>query len=189
MSERSEDAGSGGQSCPPAHAEDTSAVWDEHSAAVVRLEGAIAELISHVRRFYAQVADAVSPGMLPGTYKLFSAIARLGPVTLSTIADRLLADMGMLSRQVSHLEDLGLVERTPDPDDRRSRLISITAEGARRLHAARRPYEQQLAASVAHWPVETIDRLADLLTAFANGEVPEAGSPEDSGDGPTHIGQ
>ncbi len=148
---------------------------DSHRASVMRLEGAVSELIVRVRRFYAHVADEVSPGMLPGTYKLFSAVARLGPVTLSTIADRLLADMGMLSRQVSELERLGLVERTPDPDDRRSRLISVTDEGARRLHAARRPYEAQLAASVAHWPVETIDQLSDLLLAFALGEQPDSG--------------
>ncbi|MEO2132040.1 MAG: MarR family transcriptional regulator [Microbacterium sp.] len=145
----------------------------DHRAAVDRLEGAIAELISRIRRFYAQIADEVSPGMLPGTFKLLATIGRIGPTTSSALAHRLTADKGMISRQITDLEKLGLIERTPDPDDRRSRLISLTPRGRERLDAARGPYEQMLSQTLAEWPTASIDQLTDLLTAFASGEIPQ----------------
>jgi DNA-binding MarR family transcriptional regulator len=145
---------------------------DPHREAVHRLEGALSELISRIRRFYVQIADEVSPGMLPGTFKLLTTIGRIGPTTSSALAHRLTADKGMISRQITDLESLGLIERTPDPDDGRSRLISLSPEGRNRLDAARRPYEQMLAASLAQWPTESIDQLTELLSAFASGEIP-----------------
>lgn len=146
---------------------------NEHREAVDRLEGAISELISRIRRFYAQIADEVSPGMLPGTFKLLATIGRIGPTTSSTLAHRLTADKGMISRQIGELENLGLIERTADPDDRRSRLISLTSEGRKRLDAARGPYGRMLSHTLAQWPTESIDDLTDLLTAFASGDIPK----------------
>lgn len=145
----------------------------EHREAVHRLEGAIAELISRVRRFYAQIAEEVSPGMLPGTFKLLGAIGRTGPTTSSALASRLAADKGMISRQLTDLETLGFIERTADPDDRRSRLISLTPEGRQRLDAAREPYERMLSQTLSQWPTESIDDLTALLTAFASGQIPK----------------
>ncbi|GAA2965116.1 MULTISPECIES: MarR family winged helix-turn-helix transcriptional regulator [Microbacterium] len=157
----------------PAAPEDLDPAAREHRAAVDRLEGAISELISRIRKFYAQIADEVSPGMLPGTFKLLATIGRIGPTTSSTLAHRLTADKGMISRQISELESLGFIERTADPDDRRSRLISLTAEGRKRLDAARAPYERMLSHTLAEWPTESIDDLTDLLTAFASGDIPK----------------
>lgn len=145
---------------------------DSHRESVHRLEGAISDLIARIRRFYVQIAEEVSPGMLPGTFKLFATIGRIGPTTSSALATRLAADKGMISRQLTELADLGLIERAEDPQDRRSRLITVTAEGQRRLDAARRPYEARMSEALAEWPTETIDRLTELLAAFASGQTP-----------------
>ena len=48
------------------------------------------------------------------------------------------------SRTVRELEDLGLITRTPDPEDGRSSLLSPTPEGLERLAAARAPQESLL---------------------------------------------
>lgn len=53
-----------------------------------------------------------------------------------------------VSRVVTDLERAGLVERRPNPDDRRSSYAAITAEGRRRLRAAAPTY---LAAIEAHF--------------------------------------
>ncbi|MFT4029707.1 MAG: MarR family transcriptional regulator [Protaetiibacter sp.] len=147
---------------------------DARQAAVRGLEGAFGELMGEFRRVYAQAAESVSPGMLPGTFRVLSLINRAGSITVSGIAERMTADKGQVSRSVSELEDLGLVERTADASDGRIKLIALTAEGRRRLETARLPYEGRLHEVLKEWPIESIESLTTLLHALATGETPEA---------------
>ena len=41
-----------------------------------------------------------------------------------------------VSRMLASLEQLGIVQRTPDPLDRRQRWVALTAEGRARIHCA-----------------------------------------------------
>ncbi len=148
------------------------AVSDERQAAVHALEGSFSELMTVFRRFVSEAAERVSPGMLPATFKALSVVSRFGPITLSALADRLAADKGFLSRGISELEDLGLVTRTPDPADRRSRLIAVTDEGHARLAEARAPHESRLYDAMADWSIDDIQHLSTLLHALAVGETP-----------------
>jgi DNA-binding MarR family transcriptional regulator len=147
---------------------------DPRRLAVRSLEGAFSQLFTQLRRVYAQAAEAVSPGMMPGTFKVFTVIERMGSVTVSTLAERMDSDKSLISRSVSELEGLGLIERTADPSDGRIRLISITALGRSRLESVRYPYMDRLGDVLDEWPVEQIDRLTVLVQALASGEVPEA---------------
>jgi DNA-binding MarR family transcriptional regulator len=151
----------------------SAAPTDARQQAVRGLEGAFGELMGEFRRVYAQAAECVSPGMLPGTFKVLSMIQRAGSITVSGIAERTAADKGQVSRAVSELEDLGLVARTADPDDGRIKLITVTEEAQRRLEKARLPYEGRLTDVLADWPLESIERLTGLLHALARGETPE----------------
>jgi MarR family transcriptional regulator for hemolysin len=49
------------------------------------------------------------------------------------LAERLCIEGPTLTRHLDHLQARGLIERRPDPDDRRSTRISSTAEGRRVL--------------------------------------------------------
>jgi DNA-binding MarR family transcriptional regulator len=142
--------------------------------AVRGLEGAFGELMGEFRRVYAQAAEVVSPGMLPGTFKVLSSIQRAGSISVSGLAERLTADKGQVSRSVSELEDLGLVERTADAADGRIKLITVTDEGQARLELARQPYEGRLSEVLADWPIDSIEKLTELLHALAVGETPSA---------------
>lgn len=142
--------------------------------AVLGLEGAFGELMGEFRRIYAQAAESVSPGMLPGTYKVLSTIQRAGSISVSGLAERLAADKGQVSRSVTELEDLGLVERTADAADGRIKLITVTEEGHSRLQRARQPYEGRLSEVLADWPIDTIDKLTELLHALTAGETPRS---------------
>lgn len=77
---------------------------DSRAQAVRGLESEFGELINHVRRLLAANADRMSPGMLPGAYKVFTTIARRESVTLSVLAETLIADKGQVSRTVRELE-------------------------------------------------------------------------------------
>jgi DNA-binding MarR family transcriptional regulator len=125
-----------------------------------------------MRRVLADNAQRVSPGMLPGAYKVFTTIVRRESVTLSNLADSLMADKGQISRTVRELEELGLITRTPDPADGRSSLLSPTAEGLERLAVARAPQESVLLDTLEDWSVDEIRDLTRLLHALTAGETP-----------------
>jgi DNA-binding MarR family transcriptional regulator len=140
--------------------------------AVRALEAEFGELINRFRRIISENANRVSPGMLPGAYKVFTTIVRRESITLSALAESLMADKGQISRTVRELEQLGLIERTPDPDDGRSSLLSPTPDGLERLAAARAPQESTLVDALEDWPLDDIHNLTRLLHALTAGEKP-----------------
>lgn len=136
---------------------------DERETAIRELEAEFGRLFQQVRRVISASAERLSPGMLPGTYKVFTTIVREGSVTLSSLAETLVADKGQTSRTVRELESLGFIERTPDPEDGRSSRIAPTAWGLERLAEAREPHKDGLLQSLAEWPVDDLRTLARLL--------------------------
>nr|WP_026059416.1 MarR family transcriptional regulator [Microbacterium yannicii] len=147
---------------------------EARTVAVRALEAEFGELINRFRRIITENANRVSPGMLPGAYKVFTTIVRRERVTLSALAEALMSDKGQISRTVRELEQLGLIERTPDPDDGRSSLLSPTTEGLERLAAARAPQESTLVDALEEWSLDDIRNLTRLLHALTAGEAPEA---------------
>ncbi|KRA24262.1 transcriptional regulator [Microbacterium sp. Root61] len=142
--------------------------------AVRALEAEFGELINQFRRILTENANRVSPGMLPGAYKVFTTIVRRESVTLSALAESLTADKGQISRAVRELEQLGLIVRTPDPADGRSSLLSPTPLGMERLDEARRPQEHTLLHALGDWPIEDINNLTRLLHALSSGVTPSS---------------
>ena len=156
---------------------------EARTEAVRALEAEFGELISRMRRMLADNAQRVSPGMLPGAYKVFTTIVRRESVTLSALAESLMADKGQISRTVRELEGLGLIARTPDPADGRSSLLSPTPEGLERLAAARAPQESVLLDTLDAWSVDEIRNLTRLLHALTAGERPDRSAPRSTSAG------
>jgi len=148
---------------------DISDVSSSRTDAVRELEAEFGELITRFQRVVSELANRVSPGLLPGAYKVFTTIARRDGVTLSALADHLMMDKGQLSRTVRELEGLGLISRVPDPTDGRSSILSPTAEGTARLEAARAPQQGLLLDAIVDWPIEDIFALTRLLRALGDG--------------------
>ena len=145
---------------------------EARTEAVRALEAEFGELINRFRKIITENANRVSPGMLPGAYKVFTTIVRREGITLSALAESLMSDKGQISRTVRELEHLGLIQRTPDPDDGRSSLLSPTAFGLERLAEARAPQESLLVDALQEWPVDDILNLTRLLHALTAGETP-----------------
>lgn len=150
----------------------TDSTREARTEAVRALEGEFSELINRFRRIITENANRVSPGMLPGAYKVFTTIARRESITQSALAEVLMLDKGQLSRAVRELEQLGLVERTPDPNDGRSSLLSPTPFGLERLTEARLPQENALMEGLSDWAIEDIHNLSRLLHALTAGITP-----------------
>lgn len=151
---------------------DTSDTSQARNDAVRALEAEFGELVTQFRKQIQAVAQRVSPGMLPGAYKMLTTIETRGPLTLSSLSECLVADKGLASRTVRDLEKLGLIERTPDPNDGRSSLLSLTAHGGERLSSARGPAYSRMQVVMKDWPLGDIQQLTSLLHALSTGEAP-----------------
>src|ERR671923_2934406 len=65
----------------------------------------------------------------PSQTAALATIERDGPLPPSELAERERIKRPTATRIVRHLEEAGLVERVKDPEDRRSSILSVTAEG------------------------------------------------------------
>ena len=67
------------------------------------------------------------------------------PVSMSAFAEELSCDPSNVTGLVDRAERLDLVERVPAPDDRRVRMLTLTAKGRRVRDEVNRDLAQQLA--------------------------------------------
>jgi DNA-binding MarR family transcriptional regulator len=61
-----------------------------------------------------------------------------GPVTISTLAERLDVTQQAVSKSVADLEKRGYLSREPDPTDARARLVVLTIRGEEVIASARK---------------------------------------------------
>lgn len=126
------------------------------------LEHEIGVLIRRIRRVIGVRARAVHADLQPASYLMLAHLAENGPLRSSAIAETFDVDKGAVSRQVQHLVDLGLVARTPDPEDGRASLVSATDDAVRRM--------ADVAAQRREWLDERLGGWSDdELTSFVAG--------------------
>jgi DNA-binding MarR family transcriptional regulator len=68
-----------------------------------------------------------------------------GTLRVGDLADALHVTVGGTSKLIDRLDAAGLIERRPDPDDRRASRVALTAQGKRKLKAAIKTYERAVA--------------------------------------------
>jgi DNA-binding MarR family transcriptional regulator len=93
-------------------------------------------------------------------------IEREGPLTPSALAELERIQRPTATRVVAHLEEAGLVNRTPDPIDGRVSRVAITPAGTALLKRIRTRKNQYLARRLRELePAElaTLERAAEIL--------------------------
>src|SRR5919198_6103229 len=97
---------------------------------VVRLRLAIART---ARRLRQEAGGELSPSQASA----LATIDRHGPLTPSELADRERVRRPTATRLIAALEEAGLVDRAPDPEDGRSSLVSLSPVGRELLARVR----------------------------------------------------
>jgi DNA-binding MarR family transcriptional regulator len=85
-----------------------------------------------------------------------------GSCTMSDLATELLCDASNITQLVGRLEARGLVTRELDPQDRRSRRVTITTAGRRQQRAVEKVFTFP-AERISHLSEAEQRRLTDLL--------------------------
>ena len=94
---------------------------------------------------------------------LLGHVARLAPVRATDLAEHVHLDLSTISRHLRGLEESGLLERSPDPDDRRASLLSVTDEGRVVLERATAARTALFATATSSWTDAEVDELVRLL--------------------------
>lgn len=141
---------------------------DQESAeqAFRAVEREVALLFRRGRARSSELSRRVHPDLEGGAYSLLAFVEEAGKVRLTDIGLYFGIGKASISRQVKHLEELGLVTREVDPLDRRSSLVSLTADGNARYTRARDARRDRFRDLLAAWEPGDVERFAELLSRF-----------------------
>jgi DNA-binding MarR family transcriptional regulator len=141
---------------------------------IASVEEQLRLLFARVRLVWKEAAAAVHPDLQPVGYKVLSALVHRGRMHAGAIADVLEIDKSVVSRQVKHLEALGLAQSIADPDDGRARFIEATPDAIASVGQRRSRMQQRLYGQLRTWSGEDVDVLGSLLGRLIS-EVVEPG--------------
>ncbi|MCL8013357.1 MarR family winged helix-turn-helix transcriptional regulator [Streptomyces sp. AS02] len=96
---------------------------DELTLEVVDLIGAV------VARYHEEYDEAAAEHALTGAQARLLSLLSLEPLPMRKLAQKLRCEPSNVTGIVDRLESRGLVERRPDPADRRVKLAAATQEG------------------------------------------------------------
>lgn len=116
--------------------------------------------IGSVRR---ELGRILPDGLSSGSATVLALLGRDGDMRIGRLAELLAVDMSVTSRHVAHLAARGWIDRTPDPTDRRSRILRLTLEGRARLAELSERTAQLLAHRLSDWSDEDVRRLTWLM--------------------------
>ena len=146
-------------------------------------ETALVETAAHLRlvinRAARRMRQEAGTELSASNVSALSAVEMHGPLTPSELADFERIKRPTATRILRGLEEEGLVQRTPDPKDGRSALISITGDGRERLRRVRQRKNAYLARRMRELgpdDVAALERAAAILeTLLARDRVSPRG--------------
>ncbi len=129
--------------------------------------------IVRTARRLRQEAAAEATGLTPTSTAALATIDRHGPLTPSELAKLERVQRPTVTRTLGCLDREGLIERTPDPTDGRSALVSVNAAGRERLRRLRGRKNAFLAKRMQEMPaadIATLERAAEILEGMLESE-------------------
>ncbi len=99
----------------------------------------------------------------PASAAVLTLLHKYGEMRMGRLSELMAIDMSVTSRHVSHVEERGWLERHPDPQDGRSRLLSLTERGNRQLDTLSEATTEALEGFLHDWTEEDLAQLNELL--------------------------
>ncbi|MEU6661746.1 MarR family transcriptional regulator [Streptomyces sp. NPDC046821] len=99
-----------------------------------------------------------------GSAAVLMLLGRYGEMRMSRLAELLAVDMSVTSRHVAHVADRGWIDRSPDPADKRSRILTLTDEGMRQNELLAERSAELLAYRLSNWTDDEIGQLISMMS-------------------------
>ncbi|NUR59606.1 MAG: MarR family transcriptional regulator [Catenulispora sp.] len=129
-------------------------------------------LVAVSARSLSEVQESVT---LP-QFRALVVLASRGPLRLTHLAEHLAVNPSTAMRMAERLNAAGMIDRAPNPGNRRESILSLTSTGRQVVERVTDRRRQEIAAIVGRMPMVHRDRLVEALEAFnAAGGEPSAG--------------
>jgi DNA-binding MarR family transcriptional regulator len=124
---------------------------------------AIRQASRHVTQLYDECLEPY--GLTVTQFSILSRLNRSGPKSINALAREMLTDRTTLARNLRPLEREGLLKLEANESDARSRSLIITAEGVKRVKAARAGWQKAQTRFEEAYGAERATALRTLLHA------------------------
>ncbi|MEU1482084.1 MarR family transcriptional regulator [Streptomyces sp. NPDC005760] len=98
-----------------------------------------------------------------GSAAVLTLLGRYGDMRISKLSELLAVDMSVTSRHVAHVVERGWIERSPDPADKRSRILRLTPAGQSLLVQLSQRTCHMLAERLSDWSDDEVAQLTELM--------------------------
>ncbi len=138
-------------------------------------------VVGRVSRLARELEQRLEPvyrehGLEPGWHDVLATLRRTGPpyqLRPSEFTSALMLTSSGTTKRLDRLEQAGLIERDPDPEDRRGTLITLTAAGHELIDAVTEAHLANERRLLSALTATEQDRLADLLRKLQLGLPPD----------------
>ncbi len=110
--------------------------------------------------------DMTAGELLPSEYAVQSVIGAFGPIMPSELAQMIGMPATTLSAHLRRFSERGHLDRTPNPRDGRSYLVTLSAKGRAAVEAAHKALNRTLTDVHAHLDAGTAEAVAGALSEF-----------------------
>ena len=132
-------------------------------ASIAAVEDEFGRLFNRARTQWRLAAARVHPDLQPTGYKVIATLVTRGPAHAGSLAEELLIDKSLLSRQLRQLEELGLTESRVDEHDARSRVIAATPLAIEKVGEVKAENRAAMRERLHEWEPSEIALFAKLL--------------------------
>ncbi|TFD85993.1 MarR family winged helix-turn-helix transcriptional regulator [Cryobacterium serini] len=132
-------------------------------AAVAAVEEQMTVLAGNIRASMRDTALFIDPALQPFGLKLLRTLERCGPTHAGALAENLVVDKSIISRQARALHDLGLIKTQTDDDDGRVKYFALTPLAVKKLAEVRASKSTRLLGRLQNWSGDDLTRFAELL--------------------------
>ncbi|MEP6798057.1 MAG: MarR family winged helix-turn-helix transcriptional regulator, partial [Lapillicoccus sp.] len=135
---------------------------------LAEVERELTRLLRRARVTSGSIAADVHPDLDSSSYAVLVTVDALSGrmpegVRAADVGETLGLHKSTMSRNITVLEQLGLLERVLSPGDARARHLRLTETGSRQLTAALTARRDRLAETLGRWSQDDISSLARLL--------------------------
>jgi DNA-binding MarR family transcriptional regulator len=124
----------------------------------------LARQLSAVGIVKRDMGRILPPDCPAGSAAVLTLLGRHGDMRMSKLAELLAVDMSVTSRHVAHVAARDWIERSPDPADKRSRILHLTDAGRGQLEELNRRTSKLLASRLSDWTDDEVGLLVELMT-------------------------